>query len=758
MALIRDYRVVWEAAVGLADREEGKKATAETLFQAGSISKPVTAAALLREAQKGTFRLDVDVNDYLKSWKLPANELTAREKVTLERILSHGAGLTVHGFPGYAAGEAVPTVPQVLDGAPPANTAPVRVDLVPGSRWRYSGGGYTIAQLAMSDTLGQAFPDLMRTLCLAPAGMSLSTYEQPLPASRLGRGGGRLSGRRLARRREAARVSRDGGGRPVDDGGGPGPLRDRDPEVPARRRGEPAVPADRGADGDAVHRGVRPRLRRRDARERALLQPRRRGRRLPGLPRGPPRRLGRRGHGQLGQRRRSRGRDPPRPRAAGRLEGLPPRAARARRPVRRRSAGASGTLPGERRRGPHRRVARRPRLRSRLGRPRVRALPVEGDRLARKDREIRYGVLRADGGVRALAIENDDGRSEAPRMAPGETIPFDHVAGGTARGGDERLPGPPGGQARRPAASRSLASTASATSWRDDRSVQAALIVLQVNTGLYPDSANTWDSLGEVLLRDGQRARALECYRKVLEVLPRDKKATKRRRASSVPTPSARSASCRPSRGQAHPARKRGFSPPCPTPPIAFAASAISTRPAASSFPTPGTSAAPRVLAGPRLSRPRLDQLRVRVVVGAARRAVVDGRRRCAHFRALAEGVPVPVERGLPGRLRHRAGRGRRNVAAAVRTGLAGISIEDSTGIPGSPLFDFPLAVERIRAARRAIDESGTGVLLTGRSEGFIAGRPDLGETIRRLLAYPEAGAECLYAPGIAPGRTCSRS
>jgi len=115
-----------KAAVGLADREEGKRATAETLFQAGSISKPVAAAALLREAQKGTFRLDAEVNDYLKSWKLPANELTAREKVTLERILSHGAGLTVHGFPVYAAGEAVPTVPQVLDGRPPTNTAPVR--------------------------------------------------------------------------------------------------------------------------------------------------------------------------------------------------------------------------------------------------------------------------------------------------------------------------------------------------------------------------------------------------------------------------------------------------------------------------------------------------------------------------------------------------------------------------------------------------------------------------------------------------------
>jgi methylisocitrate lyase len=89
------------------------------------------------------------------------------------------------------------------------------------------------------------------------------------------------------------------------------------------------------------------------------------------------------------------------------------------------------------------------------------------------------------------------------------------------------------------------------------------------------------------------------------------------------------------------------------------------------------------------------------------------------------------------------------NVRLATATGVAGLSIEDSTGDPASPLFAFSLAVDRIRAARRAIDESGTDVLLTGRSEGFIVGRPDLGETIRRLTAYAEAGADCLYAPGI---------
>jgi len=120
-----------------------------------------------------------------------------------------------------------------------------------------------------------------------------------------------------------------------------------------------------------------------------------------------------------------------------------------------------------------------------------------------------------------------------------------------------------------------------------------------------------------------------------------------------------------------------------------------------------------------------------------------------AHLRSIANGVDVPVNADFEGGFATAPEAVGANVAEAASTGIAGLSIEDSTGDPSHPLFEFSLAVERIRAARRAIDKSGTGVVLTGRSEGFLVGRTDLGETIRRLVAYAEAGAECLYAPGV---------
>lgn len=120
-----------------------------------------------------------------------------------------------------------------------------------------------------------------------------------------------------------------------------------------------------------------------------------------------------------------------------------------------------------------------------------------------------------------------------------------------------------------------------------------------------------------------------------------------------------------------------------------------------------------------------------------------------AHLRQLAGAVGVPVNADFENGFADDPYGVGVNVKLAAATGVAGLSIEDSTGDPGAPLYPFDLAVERIRAARQAIDESGTGVVLTGRSEGFVVGRPDLDETIRRLQAYAEAGADCLYAPMI---------
>jgi CubicO group peptidase (beta-lactamase class C family) len=184
LAVVDHGRIVWARAYGLADVAAGRRATPHTLFQAGSISKPVAATAAMALVQAGKLDLDAPANRQLKSWQIPENAFTRDHPVTPRELWGHTAGTTVHGFPGYEAGAPVPSVVQVLEGKPPANTPAVVVEHRPGTVWNYSGGGITIAQLMMTDITGQTFPAIMRRLVFTPAGMADSTYEQPLPKAR----------------------------------------------------------------------------------------------------------------------------------------------------------------------------------------------------------------------------------------------------------------------------------------------------------------------------------------------------------------------------------------------------------------------------------------------------------------------------------------------------------------------------------------------------------------------------------------------
>jgi CubicO group peptidase (beta-lactamase class C family) len=198
IAVINDGKLEWARGYGTLEAGGAEPVNAETVFQAASISKPVSALALLRLAETGKIALDQDVNELLKTWKIPANDLTTDEKVTLRRMLSHTAGLTVHGFRGYAEGEAVPGVVQILDGEPPANSGAIRVYAKPGSREQYSGGGYVVMHQLIRDITGDSFETFLQSSLLDPLGMTRSTFEQPLSAAwatnaaRAHRGDGRM--------------------------------------------------------------------------------------------------------------------------------------------------------------------------------------------------------------------------------------------------------------------------------------------------------------------------------------------------------------------------------------------------------------------------------------------------------------------------------------------------------------------------------------------------------------------------------------
>ena len=201
IAVIHNGKIEWARGFGVRSIG-GAPVNAETMFQAGSISKPVASLACLRLVQQGKLALDTDVNTYLTSWKFPSDPVAQGKPITLRELLTHTGGTTVHGFPGYASNEPVPTVIQVLNGEKPANTPAIRSEAAPGSRWNYSGGGFTIMQQTLLDVTKEPFPKLLHDTVLSPIGMTRSTYEQPLPQSL----------------RENAAVPYRGDGKPVEGG------------------------------------------------------------------------------------------------------------------------------------------------------------------------------------------------------------------------------------------------------------------------------------------------------------------------------------------------------------------------------------------------------------------------------------------------------------------------------------------------------------------------------------------------------------
>jgi len=179
IAVVENGKIKWAKGYGFANTKTGTKVDVNTLFQAGSISKPIAALAALKLFENNSLELHKDVNHYLKKWQVPENKFTKTKKVTLEKLLTHTAGMTVHGFPGYQQTEDFPEIIDVLNGK--GNTTKIVVDTIPGSIWRYSGGGYTVMEKIVEDVSGLTLDEYMSKNILLPIGMTNSTYQQPIP-------------------------------------------------------------------------------------------------------------------------------------------------------------------------------------------------------------------------------------------------------------------------------------------------------------------------------------------------------------------------------------------------------------------------------------------------------------------------------------------------------------------------------------------------------------------------------------------------
>jgi len=181
IAIVKDGSIQWAKGYGIANTNTSQKVDANTLFQAGSISKPIAALGALKLVDQGKIDLDVDVNSYLKNWTIPDSKFTKNEKVTLRRLLTHTAGMTVHGFPGYTQKDNFPPIEKVLNGK--GNTGKIEVDTIPGAIWRYSGGGYTVMEKIVEDVSELSLEEFLKKNVLSTIEMDNSTYDQPLTES-----------------------------------------------------------------------------------------------------------------------------------------------------------------------------------------------------------------------------------------------------------------------------------------------------------------------------------------------------------------------------------------------------------------------------------------------------------------------------------------------------------------------------------------------------------------------------------------------
>jgi CubicO group peptidase (beta-lactamase class C family) len=185
IAVIHNYKLEWARGYGMADMAEHRPVNTQTLFQAASISKSLNAVGILKLVQSGRLSLTDDINNYFKTFKFPPDSVANFKKITIGNLLSHSAGLTVHGFAGYETGDTIPTILQVLHGQRPANNDPVKSQFAPGTRVEYSGGGITISQLIVMDVTDEAYDKYQWNNVLEPLGMVRSFYTQPPPVSRL---------------------------------------------------------------------------------------------------------------------------------------------------------------------------------------------------------------------------------------------------------------------------------------------------------------------------------------------------------------------------------------------------------------------------------------------------------------------------------------------------------------------------------------------------------------------------------------------